>query len=411
MRKKAIYILITILILSSVAKADINHYKNILVGDRGANMAGAYIGLSDDSSGCYYNPAGVSYTVGTNLSGSVNAYHIQRSTYKNAIRGKNWDRDSAELIPNFFGIIKTYGRHSFGLSVVVPDSFTQHQDQELDNLPAMGGLEAIKRYTLNRHEQDVTTVSGITYAYEINEFLALGMTLNYYQRNNRNENNQTILYGNNESVGSFYNTGWLEKGIYPKLGVRWAPHRKFSFGVTLSKVFIAISRWDFMSNIKERGSADFIYSKVSSKAERNTPFELGVGLALYPTESITFTFDTNLYTDPGRDAFSSYGYEPVLNFAFAAEYEINKKNVVRIGYFTNNTNAPDPTIEETRAVEHIDMWGVSTGYSIHNESTSFTLGIVFSKGSGVAQIYDGVSTAIPVTRYSATGLLSTNYKL
>ncbi len=404
------FYLVLLFISASTANADITHYRNILVGDRAANMGGAYIGLADDSSGCYYNPAGVSYTTGINLSGSVNAYHIQRSTYEDAIRGEDWKRDSSELIPNFFGVIKNHGNHSFGLSVVVPDSFVQHQDQELKDLPTPPGTDTIKRYTLNRHEEDSTTIAGVTYAYEISETLALGTTINYYSRTSRNANNQTILYGDNTSLGSFYNSSWSEKGLYPKLGVRWAPHRKFSVGATISQVFIMISKWDVMNNIKEVNSTKFVYTKDSSKVRRDTPFELGIGLGLYPTDSLTFTFDTNIYTDPGKDPFSPYGYEPVINFSFAAEYEINKKNVVRMGYFTNSSNVPTPN-NETRNLEHIDMWGISTGYSIHSESTSFTIGVVFSKGTGLAQIYDNMPTAVKVKRFSATGLLSTNYRI
>ena len=71
----------------------------------------------------------------------------------------------------------------------------------------------------------------------------------------------------------------------------------------------------------------------------------------------------------------------------------------------------DEKNNETRNLEHIDMWGISTGYSIHSESTSFTIGVVFSKGTGLAQIYDNMPTAVKVKRFSATGLLSTNYRI
>jgi long-subunit fatty acid transport protein len=408
--KIKIIILTIVIVLPSILKADTTHYKNILVGDRAANMAGAFIALSDDSSGCYYNPAGISYTVGTNLSGSVNAYHIQHSKYDDAIRGYDWKRNSAELLPNFFGVIKNHGKHSFGLSVVVPDSFVQHQDQEIDDLPASGGMEAIKRYTLNRHEEDSTTISGITYAYEFNPSLAVGATLNYFHRKYRMGNNQTLMYEDNTFVGSFYNSSWGEKGIYPKIGVRWAPHEKVNFGLTISKIFIIESRWDSMSQIKERNSSDLVYSKNDSKVQRSTPFELGIGMALLPFSDTIFTFDVNLYTDPGINEFAPYGYDSVLNFSFAVEYAINKKNVVRLGYFTNNTAAPMPN-DNTKGLEHIDMWGISTGYSIHNESTSFTVGMVYSKGAGTAQIYDNSSRIVNLNRYSLTGLLSTNYKL
>lgn len=411
MNKSIVLIIALLIVPASNLTADITHYRNILVGDRSATMAGAYIALSEDSSGCYYNPAGISYTTGANLSGSVNAYHIQSSTYENAIRGNSWKRDSAELLPNFFGLIKNFGKHSIGLSVVVPDSFEQHQDQALFNLqPVTTGQEVIKRYTLNMHIQDATNLAGISYAYEISPTLAAGITLNYFHRKNRTGNSQTIVYEDNTSIGYFYNSTLTEEGIYPKFGVRWEPHKKVSLGLTLSKVLLYSSKWTSMSNLKERNSDDFNYTNNSTSSFRHTPFELGVGVALYPTEHFTITFDTNVYTDPGRDAYSPYGYEPVINFSMGGEYIINKNNVVRLGYFTNNSNAVKPSAL-TKNIEHINMWGVATGYSLHSQSTSFTIGLIYSKGAGTAQIYEDTSTSVHFKRYSLTGLISTNYKL
>jgi len=39
--------------------ADDAHYKNMLIGERAATMGGSYVAISDDSTGCYYNPAGI----------------------------------------------------------------------------------------------------------------------------------------------------------------------------------------------------------------------------------------------------------------------------------------------------------------------------------------------------------------
>ena len=65
--------LVFILAFSTAAWADSYHYKNLIVGDRASGMGGAYTAISDDPSGLYYNPAGIVYSQGTNVSASANA--------------------------------------------------------------------------------------------------------------------------------------------------------------------------------------------------------------------------------------------------------------------------------------------------------------------------------------------------
>ena len=93
--------LVFILVTIFSATADENHYKNVLVGDRAATMGGAYVAISDDSSGTYYNPAGIAFSYGNSVSGSGNAYHSSTTTYKKAIGSNDWERDSSAILPNF----------------------------------------------------------------------------------------------------------------------------------------------------------------------------------------------------------------------------------------------------------------------------------------------------------------------
>ena len=52
-------ILISGCLVSQLLYANTDNYKNILIGDRASTMAGAFSAISDDSSGVFYNPAGL----------------------------------------------------------------------------------------------------------------------------------------------------------------------------------------------------------------------------------------------------------------------------------------------------------------------------------------------------------------
>ena len=108
--------------------ADVDHYKNMLVGERAATMGGTYVAISDDSTGCYYNPAGIAYAVGDSLSGSGNVLHKMKTVYSETIGTEDWVRESETLVPNYFGVLKKYKSYSFCFSYVVPEAFIEHQD-------------------------------------------------------------------------------------------------------------------------------------------------------------------------------------------------------------------------------------------------------------------------------------------
>ena len=104
---------IIICITPSELHADDAHYKNMLIGERAATMGGSYVAVSDDSTGCYYNPGGIAYAVGESLSGSGNVMHQMKITYYEAIGTEDWIRDSEALVPNYFGVLKKFKSYSF----------------------------------------------------------------------------------------------------------------------------------------------------------------------------------------------------------------------------------------------------------------------------------------------------------
>ncbi len=134
-RKIIGFVLIVAAIVSSggAAVADDFHYTNLLVGDRASGMGGAYTAVSDDATGLYYNPAGVAYTTGRNMSASVNAYYDNEKTYKSVIGGNGWTRRSSSLLPNYFGVVQPLGKFKVGFSYAVPDSIMEDQSQTFHN--------------------------------------------------------------------------------------------------------------------------------------------------------------------------------------------------------------------------------------------------------------------------------------
>ena len=389
---------------------EISHYRNILVGDRAVGMAGTYTAISDDASGAFYNPSGIVYSEkATGLSASANVYHLQGSEYKNAIRDQDWNRKSAELLPNFFGILKNWGKHAFEFSIIIPDSFVQHQDQVFNDLPSTGTEPAIDRYVFNLHTEDTSYLIGPSYAFKFNDKLSIGTSLSFFYRKNRMQIYQNIWYPDDTYSSSSVITEWGEKGIAPKLGLRWSILENLKFGFVIAHTFIISSNFNAQSNLKEKDKNTSSFDELTIKNKRKMPTQISIGFAYEPTDSFTIATDFDFYTSAKGDAFYPYGYDATINASIAAEYKISNKHVVRAGLFTNRSNMPKPSTE-TRQLTHIDLYGFSSGYTFHLESTTITLGIVYSAGSGESQVYESSSRIIPLSRYTLSGVLATSFK-
>src|SRR4051812_22116956 len=63
------------------AVADDFHYRSVLVGERGASLGGAFLAISDDPSGVFYNPAGIVFGFENYISGSANTYTSSKTVY------------------------------------------------------------------------------------------------------------------------------------------------------------------------------------------------------------------------------------------------------------------------------------------------------------------------------------------
>ena len=149
-----VLVLVLFFLMCGSSFADEFHYNNFLIGDRASGMGGAYTAVSDDPTGLYYNPAGIVYATGKNLSASVNAYYSLNKKYDNIIGGNGWERKSSSLLPNFFGITQPLGSFQFGFSYVVPDSIQENQSQTFGgSLPTTLGSPATN-YTINFNNED-----------------------------------------------------------------------------------------------------------------------------------------------------------------------------------------------------------------------------------------------------------------
>lgn len=417
----AFFITGIVLCFMGTALADEYHYTNLLIGDRASGMGGAYVAVSDDATGLYYNPAGVAYTAGRSISASVNAYYNTEKKYKSVIGGNGWVRTSSSLLPNYFGVVQPVGKFKVGISYAVPEALMEDQDQTFHDLPLSSSITPynppgtmISTYTINFNNESNAYNFGPSIAIGSDKFAA-GLTLYYYQRKTQWILNQIIKTntGGSEWTNDYYQTE--EWGLRPILGFLFTPVDKFSWGIAVSKVLIQGSDTTSQHTYRRENIAiDNVPSdsnvaslpdgQLSFGEKRKYPTQISLGLAVFPSKSLLMSLDINHYT-----AVSDMNLKSVDNIALGLEYYLSKNWAMRGGFFTDFANTPNISSTEVNQNEHVDLYGTTLSISHFTRNTSVTLGSGYTYGDGKAQIIGGSYNVQDATSKGWMFFLSSSY--
>lgn len=396
-----LFLLLLFVLSVRPALADEYHYNNILIGERASGMAGAYTAVSDDLSGLYYNPAGVVYATGRNLSASVNTFHRTKKLYKGVIGGHGWTRTASTLLPNFFGILQSLGKGKIGFSYAVTDSILEDQDQRiLDTIST--ALGNITSYVINFNNEDNTYNLGPSYARELGDNLSAGITLYIHQRRQQWILNQLIHFdtGQYEWSNIYYETE--ETGVRPVLGLMWSPADKVAFGLSVSKTEVLTADTTLQSTVKTTISNDVTFEKPTSTAKRQYPLTATVGAAYFPSEALLLSGDFSYYS-------AVNGRVATWNAAVGSEYYFTKSLSLRTGFFTNRANTPELKTGSTGQDEHVDLYGGSLSLGYYSRGTSLSLGGTYSSGTGKAQIISEETSTQDTEMQSLSIFLAASY--
>lgn len=401
------------------SSADDFHYVNILVGDRAADMGGAYTAISDNASGCFYNPAGIAFGQGSNLSASVNGFSRSNKKYQNAMTREDgakvdWEQESSILLPNFFGTTYDTQLGTFGFSYAVPDSVQRRQDQIFNTIQTTVPNNYIGEYRLNIDDVDNLYFFGPSYAIQLSETVSLGSTIYVTYRDSTIIRNSFLTLNDSLSgaqTGFEWRNSYLsltEWGMKPVLGAIWSPREKIALGLTLSKRFNFSTDRSVSNTLNTNVGSDPqtpLLSMADTSADRDFPLEVKLGLAYFASPALLLSADLSYYSTSGdfrRDVqtirytdqtlsaarVESDDMSTVVNFSLGAEYYMNERYAVRGGIYSDLANTAKVKNDGLTAnqPEHIDLYGATLSLTRYTRSTSTTLGVGYAYGKGDAQI-------------------------
>jgi long-chain fatty acid transport protein len=378
------------------------NYKNTIVGERAFGLAGAYTALSDDTSGCYYNPAGLAFVERNTLSLSATVYSQQTMTTKNAfsylgVEGVDAESSVLTPIPSTVGTLKKFNENTTaGFCAVVPDSSRITIDTAVD-------VGDNAQYSLRRNLSDQILLVGPALGYKLKPNLAVGFSLFYASRTYSLTNTLT----NTEDLSAEFppitistSDTFINHGsILVQTGIRYQPTEKLYLGFSARSTSYKLSGEGsvFLTIVDENenftNGRNFLYSFKNLEGDTEYPLKLSTGVAYGEKYHYFISFDTEYNIGrnfnltqislSGTDfAIGQVEQSNIFNFAVGSEYYFKREVPVRFGIYTNLSANDAAKVLTDQNQESIDYYGVTLGFGWESQNSSTNVGINYAIGSG-----------------------------
>lgn len=330
------------------------------VGSKAISMGGAFIGLADDYSAVFWNPAGLSQLKGSNFS-IFGTFLMPKSTYKSDSYGIDATTESKVYMSGAMGYFKSISdKLTIGLAAYVPSGLGVKWNGDDFSILTQGTSLEIESFLA------VVSISPVV-SYKISDKFSIGATINI---------NYAMLDVKRAGIGQYHeDLNGLCMGA--TIGALFKPCDKFSIGLT----FRTPSKITLDGNVEMKGAELYGFSGTTEGERKVTwPMWVGAGIAFKATDKLTITADVQYtdwkkvdviemnYTDAQWQAMKAH---PLLGAAFdkdfnfywdstvqlrvGAEYLVSDSFAIRAGYY--NDPAPCP-------IEHMNILMPSITYDV-----------------------------------------------
>ncbi len=356
--KKTLLSLALVFVLSTSAFA--NGLSLNSVGPRALGMGGAFVGLANDATALYWNPAGLAGQKTSLLVFGTDV--IPAITYKNAAYGIDATSKTNHYIsPNAF-FNYNMGKLSLAFGVYVPAGLgAEWEGKEL--LPLTGGKGPFDWMS----KIGVINISpGI--AYQVTDKFSVGLAVNIYyamfdlKRPNMIDANRD---GTPETWAQ-YSESSTGLGYGVTVGLKYDVNEMFSLGATFRT----------STSVTMDGTGEFLGlpMKMENDFDRDVtwPMWISGGFAFKPNTNMTITLDgqysnwselDKLTADykTWPDGVFNLEWESVLQIRAGFEHFVNKSFGYRIGYYYDPAPAPDKSVNILfpSSTNHVATAGVS----------------------------------------------------
>ena len=399
-------IITSVALLSSFTLANGLNLNSL--GSRALAMGGAYVGLADDFSAIFWNPAGIAQ-FSTQYFGFYGTDIMPSGTYKLDVAYVNAETPTkhylAGLATYYFPVSENLVA---GVGVYVPSGLGSEWDGA-----DFATISMMETYQWTSKIGMVTISPAL--AYKINDMVSVGATLNI----NYATFNIKTHAGDQElgvDIGQYDESlsGW---GYGATFGILVKPSEMLSLGATLrtpSKISfsgdIEISKLNVLGLIP--GSPLYgvdIPTTTTAEREVTWPMWLAGGVALKPMENLTLTADIqwtqwsmidemeseydDLYWSLIVDTKRAMHWDDAAQVRFGAEYKLSTI-AFRGGYYWDPSPAPDRTMNVLLPNYDFNVITLGFGYGLNGLQIDIGLEYLMAKERDIP--YEKVSKQSPL---------------
>ncbi|MCP4153962.1 MAG: hypothetical protein GY757_39915 [bacterium] len=317
-------------------------------GTKAIAMGGAFIGLADDYSAVFWNPAGLTQMKKTNVAVFLTDV-IPTATYSLSAFGIDATSEPKHYLSGGFGFFKPISdKVTVGMYAYVPSGSGVKWDGS--DLAMLSGGVAYEWESLIAH----LTLSPAV-AFKVSEKLSIGATLNINYGIIKLKR-ATVL---SPTLVTQYEEDLNGMAVGATIGMLYKPTEKFSFGLTY-KTPITIK----VSGDVEMPGAAYLGLPPSDEGERETtwPMWIGAGICIKPSDTLTFTADAqytnwkkmtvipmsfyNQYWETyfAENAGFELKWKDTVQLRFGVEYKVSEAFALRAGYYYDPNPSPTSTL-------------------------------------------------------------------
>ncbi len=383
--------------LSSLALANGLNLNSL--GSRALAMGGAFVGLADDYSAIFWNPAGMTHFsttyfgfYGTDVIPS-GSYKLQVPTQLGLVTLVDAKTEAKHYLSGLAAYYHPINEYVVaGIGVYVPSGLGAAWDG--NDFTAVSGKAA---YQWESRIGLVTVAPAI--AYKINDMVSVGAALNInygmFSLKTHAGTARPPQVPVELDLGQYEDNlkGW---GYGATLGVHVKANEMLSFGATIrTPSRIKFSGESIISNL------DLLGLKEKSDSERDVtwPWWIAGGVAFRPIEGLILTGDLQWtqwssineietkYIDPFWSLFMTASgrnvqpmkWEDTLQLRFGAEYMFRENLALRGGYYYDPTPAPNKTLNVLLPSYTFNAFTLGMGYNLNGLAIDFGFEVLLGK--------------------------------